>query len=523
MNTAIQYLRGLVVDVSTLKFRRTAVKVVYAVLAIVIIYVAFFRGGAAEEMVVETPTPSVKVASVRSMVSGSSFTAVGSVSAVSEARLQTEAGGRITAVTVSLGDAVAAGTILARMESAAESASLLQAQGAYEAALAGAAQGGVGINEAKNAITAAENGAVTTYKNAYTSVSGVVFGTLDKYFANPNGQIPGVRLGGSNSSALNSSRISLQNSLPAWQTKSTSLTASGDLTGALNEAEKTTKLVLEMTDMFITNAQNEKGNSLLSEEEFRAIAASLNVTRGQLVGILASIDGARTGLNAAKENANRAQIAGSGPTVSSADAQVKIALGSLRAAQANYERTLVRTPIAGVVNALYLKTGEYANPGAPAAIVANKNNGLEISTSVSQEESVRIKVGDMVTIDGTATGTIATIAGAIDPTTGKVALKISAIESTNLQNGSTVSIDFATQTVTEMTDIVIPLSAIKMTGTGPVVFTVGNETKLVGVPVVLGAINGEFVTVESGVTLETIVVVDARGLKEGTVVTLATK
>lgn len=523
MNSAYNWFSGFFIDVITFKLSNRWVLVFYTALAGLVLYSVFFAVRAPIEEVAEEKVAVVKLASVRSLATGSTFTAVGSVSAVSEARLQTESGGRITAVTVSLGDRVAAGSILARLESAAESASLLQAQGSYEAAVAGSAQGNIGVSEAENGITAAQNAAVTTYKNAYTTVSGVVYTTIDQFFSNPTGSLPGVRLGSGYTEYLNRERLALQTSLPEWQAKSISLAPTDNLESALDQAAATTKRVIAMVDAYIDTLGTEDPNAQYTEADYRNLVTTFTAVRTQLVAIVTSIEGVRTGLTAADEALNRAKIAASGATVSSADAQIKIALGSLRAAQANYEKTLVRTPISGIVNALYVKTGEYATPGAPAAIVANQTNGLEIAVSVSQEDSVKLAVGDVVTIDGVASGTIAAIAGAIDPTTGKVALKISAVESESLQNGSTVSVDFATEVAPGVATIILPLSAIKMTGSGPVVFTVDPESKLVAQAVTLGAINGENVIVVSGVTADTFIVVDARGLKAGTLVTTLTK
>lgn len=491
----------------------------------VAIYLIFFAGSAkVEQKAAETKLPSVVVESAGNTSGDSTFTAVGTLQAVSEAKLQTESGGRIVGVYTKLGASVRAGSIIARLEGASESAQLMQAQGAYEAAIAGSAQGDVGKNEAENAKRAAQNAAVTTYKNAYTTVSGVVFTSLDKFFANPNSQIPGVRVGKANTSFQNMERVKLQTTLPAWQKKANSLSTESDLRGALNEAEITTKKVLAMIDDFIIAFNKENPNIQYSEADYIQFIRDFTAVRGQLVGILSSIDAARTGLANADEAIKRAQIAGSGSQVSSADAQIKIALGSLRAAQANYEKTLVRTPISGVVNALYLKTGDYASPSTPAAIIANNNQGLEVSTSVSQEESVLINVGDKVRIDKVANGTIAAIGGSIDPTTGKVAVKISADASQSLQNGSTVSVVFTTATSSNTSEISIPLSAVKMTGSGPIVFTVDADRNiLIANPIVLGNIRGDVVVVTSGINRDTPIVIDGRGLKEGAEVIIEIK
>lgn len=506
-------------------YGKSLVRSVFVIIVALTTYLIFFTGTSTTEVAEEVAKlPSVEVSSAANTSGDSTFTAVGTLQAVSEAKLQTESGGRIVGVYTELGATVRAGTIIARLEGASESAQLLQAQGAYEAALAGSAQGDSGVRDAENGLKNAQNAAVTTYKSTYTSASGILFSTVDQFFSNPNTTIPGVRLGGTNTSLLNSTRVRLQKSLKDYQAKTISLTSSSDLNAALNEAEAVVKDVLLLTDTMIVGLNRKSDSQEISEEEIRATIATFSGARASLVANLAAIDGARSGLTAANESVTRSKISSTGGAVSSADAQIKIALGSLRSAQANYEKTLVRSPITGVVNALYLKTGEYASPATPAAIIANNNRGLEVTTSVSQEESALIKVGDTVKIDKMATGTIAAIGGSIDPTTGKVAVKISVDANSSLQNGLTVSVVFTTATSTDQTEISIPLSAVKMTGSGPVVFTVEAEKNiLVSNPIVLGNIRGEVVLVTSGITRDTVIVLDGRGLKEGSVVIVETK
>ena len=272
-------------------------------------------------------------------------------------------------------------------------------------------------------------------------------------------------------------------------------------------------------DNFIQISSDAKNTDTLLGQPLTSYSASLLARRSQLNQVYSGLQSTRSNLTSAEEGVLRASIGGTSGELSLANAQVKIALGSLRAAQANFEKTLVRTPISGVVNAMYLKVGEYASPSAPAAIVAN-NNGLEIKTAVNQEDSLKLAIGDTVSIDKTATGTITAIAGAIDPSTGKVAVNISVDADSALQNGTTALITFSAKTEAVATEITLPLSAIKMTGSGPVVFSVDAESfELTSIPVVLGPVSGSNVAVTEGISLDSKIVVDARGLKAGQVVT----
>lgn len=487
-----------------------------AALLTTIIVVVFFDDKATAPDV-EVVVPVVTLKTVGELSGTHQFSSVGTVVAVSEARLQTESGGRITGVTTEIGATVRAGQVIASIENNSERAALLQAEGAYEAAVAGAKQSDSGSRDATTGQRSAEDAAGTAIRNSLNEVNSVFVNSIDPFFSNPESSVPGLRID-ANTSLVNAERVAFQSILKSWKT-STADIGPANLKAKLDEAERNTVRTIALVEQFVAATNAADTSDLLAGKAVTSYTAGLLTEVASLNATVRSLQSARSALISAEEAVVRSSIAASGGTVSLADAQVKIALGSLRAAQAAYEKTLVRTPITGVVNALYLKAGEYVSPNQPAAIVAN-NDGLEISTAVGQEDSAELAVGDSVAIDNSASGTITAIAGAIDPTTGKVAVKVSVDKAAELQNGSTVSLLFTKKNVSQATEISLPLSAIKMTGSGPVVFTLGDNSSLSGRPVKLGAIAGERVVVTEGLDLAVAVVVDARGLKEGQVVTI---
>ncbi len=445
--------------------------------------------------------PSVTIRSVKSLGSESSFSVVGTVRAVSEAKLQTEAGGRITSVTVNIGDHVALGTVLASIENSAEHAALLQAEGAYESAQAGALQSGAGFEEAKI-------GVQNVYRDTFSTTEGVVRNLADDFFTNPRGAVIGFRLNNGDAISLNATRKSIEAMFTEWS-KNISGESQISESEMLASAESNTRMISDFIATLSFLVSKEDPNSVYTAEDLSAYKTRFEGARAALDGALASISRARSAFL-------QAQLSVSSETVSQSEAQLKSALGILRGAQANYERTLVRAPISGVVNALYLKTGDYVSPGQPAAVVAN-NGSLEISTSLGVQDLEYVTVGETVTIDNSATGTITKIAPAVDPITGKSEVKISIEKTETLKNGSTVSVTFhrATNEQVEDSRIVVPLSSLKMLASGPVAFIVNKENVLVALPVTLGVITGNAVEITGGLTLDSEIVTDARGLKAG--------
>ncbi|MEK7462091.1 MAG: biotin/lipoyl-binding protein [Patescibacteria group bacterium] len=494
----------------------------FALLVLVIVLgFKFFGANDATDTPIVSTTTEVSVLSIGELSTDAKFDTIGRVEAVSEANLQAEASGRVTAVQVEVGQSIGAGTVLATIEGNAERAAVVQAQGAYEAALAASAQSGVGLSESKTVLNSALNGAVSSCRASYNTANSIVRNSIDPFFGSPNATIPGLKIdGGGMTTKLNNERVAFQTILTDWQGRSSTISINSNLETEIAYAKNQTERTIALVDAFITLFAQPGGSGGFTEAELQNFSTDFTALRTTLINTRASLDASLSAIASANDSIRRAQLAASGGTVSASDAQVKIALGSLQAAQAAYQKTIIRTPIQGVVNAFYLKAGDYTTLGQPAGIVAN-NEGLQIKTFVNEIDSANISVGDTVVIEGGATGVITAKAAALDPTNGKVAVVVGVNKDSELTNGATVKITFS-QVTAEKTDerTIIPLSALKITADGAFVFIVNDEMKLVAVPVTQGQLLGEAIEITSGVTKSTRIVTDARGLKDGQLITI---
>jgi len=235
--------------------------------------------------------------------------------------------------------------------------------------------------------------------------------------------------------------------------------------------------------------------------------------RSSLLGTLGSIDAARTGLLSAEDALQRARSTATGGGASAADAQVKQALGALRAAEANLAKTVFRTPISGTVNELSVRTGDFVNGFGQIAVVAN-NNALEIITAVSEQERSLLEVNDEVMINGITPGVVTSIAPSISTQTGKFEVRI-ASEADTIAAGETVRI---TKALTTDAPVIgnprIPLTAVRFEATDGYVFMIEDDT-LVTRDVTLGDVRGSSVEVLDGISSKENIVQDARGLNPG--------
>lgn len=443
---------------------------------------------------------------------------LGTVRAVDEAEVRTQTGGQVTSVSVAIGDRVAAGSVLAALENARERAAVLQAEGAYEAAVASAAQTDISAGASTSDLDRSRRAAWNTRRSAFVTVDNVLRNTLEPLFADNNIQF------------LTLYDFTWEQRLIRYEVErwgEDTLTAVPEdiqeIAARLNAAEQTIDRTAAFVDALSDHIVRRHGDS--NHVDTRALVtqyrSDLSTARASLDSARQSVISARAEIENARAAYERAQIAGSGGSVSASDAQVKQALGSLRSAQAALEDTIVRAPIDGVVSSVPVKRGAYVGAATPVAVIVG-DGSLEITAHLAPAERDAIEVGSVVGIEGGGEGVVTRIAPAINSATQKYEFKI-APQSGALAHGDIVRVTLdASRRATGELDgpLYLPLPAVKLTANAAYVFTV-EDGILTEHAVELGAVRGGTIAVVRGVTPDMHIVTDARGLAAGASVRVA--
>ncbi len=479
---------------------------------------SIFGGSGDGDTVDNNTAKSVQVATPATLGNEGTFSLIGNVRAASEATITAESAKRVTSVNTSLGNRVSAGEILITLENSSERAAVLQAEGVYEAAVASAEQSGLSVSEAENNLSAARRSAINSLRGSYNSVFTIVVNDIDDFFSTPT-LYPGLKLTGyGQTDLLNSTRIEYQTLLPQWKNRTDTLTTNSNLQAETEYAIARLNKTVNFLELFIP-LFSRQDNSRYTDTELQNFTANFSNQRASLLTLINTLESNLTAVENAEEALQKARIAASGGRTSAADAQIKQALGSLRSAQANLGKTILRAPISGTVNQLDVRVGDFATAFATLALIAN-NNALEIITYVGENERNQIEIGDTVLIDNQYEGVITQIAPAVDAITRKTEVRI-ATESTEITAGDTVRInkEFVTEEA-EDGPIIIPITAVKFEAENGYIFQIENNV-LVKKEVVLGSVFGSQIEITEGMQSDTEFVVDARGLVTGQTVEIA--
>lgn len=373
-----------------------------------------------------------------------------------EVVLRAESSGKINRV-LPVGTRVGAGVVVAEFERSAQQASLLQAEGALEAAESALKKTQGGLRSERLAVlqSAYDNAraqAVTTLLSAYATVDSAVRDTGDRMLSNPESSVPQLAFATSNSQRridIEGTRVSLGQVLARHARVSESLSVNDDIENELTTVEaevRTTRTFIDQLVAALNEAIPTGGTSTVTEADITSLKAAATAARTALTGSLTALSAARTSIETAEQNLTEGITGAEAVDLAAAQAQVKQAQGAYNTAFAAYDKTFVRT----------------SSPGTIVACSAT--------------------VGEVLTI-GSDVCRIKTVSG--------------------------VSTELLT----------LPLSSVKYTPQGAQVFVVSPEGILDAVPVVTSLVTAEGIVVQ-GLLGDEYIVRDVRGLKAGEKVTV---
>lgn len=491
----------------------------------------------ADEVVVKADR-AITVASVSSLSQISTpLPLLGTVSSKSEADVRAESSGKLVAVYKKLSDSVRAGEVIAEFDNSAQRASVVQAQGAYDAAKAGQGIALITTNIAEintgssdTSLANAKTQALNTIKTVYVTLDDAVRTKTDGQFSNPQNREAKYIVSVSDAKlviALEAEHQNIESLLLAREKRNHTLTESDDLVLELDMLESEANAVKTYLDDVSLALNHAIADANASQATIEGHKTSTGIARAAVGGSLSVIAQSRTALNASiagnKVALKSLEQSNKGSTAST-DASLKSALGLLQAAESRLESTIIRSPISGTINSISVHTGDIIPPFGDVAVVSN-NGALEVIAYATLEDAMVLKVGSKVTIEGSVPGVITSIAHAIDPKTKKIEIRIGILGSKSaLINGQSVRIDAMRAHVVATSknkNIQIPLSALKITPLGSQVFTVNASSTLVAHVVKEGKLMGDQIEIVEGLTPDMEIVTDARGLKEGQTITLS--
>jgi RND family efflux transporter MFP subunit len=406
---------------------QSAILITVAVVIAGAVYFVYQNGNGAEEILSLQPTPFLQEVSLS-----------GRVIAESEADLGFAQGGRVERVTVSVGESVTAGDVLAEIENG-EIVSLIEQRlaslEAEEAKLTALKQGTrpeeIAIAEADDAsaqvqLDQARRALIDAIQDAQVTASDAVRVNADQMFSNPTSLYPQLTFSTSNAqtrSTVEASRAALEPVLTTWGTHVGALTTQSDINEADSEAVKNMGVISSFLSL-LNSALSQSVPGSVSQSTLSNYAADVATARASV----GTVSTALTTADTAYKSALSAKIATektlalkrAGTVQADVDAQearVRAARASVSDARAQLKKTVITAPISGTVTVVDIKVGEVAPANTPVITVLN-TAGLIVESFVPEINVALIASNDPARISLDAYGADVSFLGtvtSIDP------------------------------------------------------------------------------------------------------------
>ncbi len=511
-----------------------------------LIYQQFLIKDILEDEIVNFGIRQVQTASVRDLtLDNTPLPLLGRVQSESQAEVFSQTSGEVIGLYKKTGDFVWADQIIAEIDNWAQRSAVIQAEASVEIATASLdkiKKGGrdeqvsileTTLSNSEFSLEEAKTAAVSALNDAHAKADDSVRNKIDIMFRDPRGDEPQVIFSVNNSQLevdIEWGRFLVESVLNTWGEDLSSLDNNDDLETALSNAKDNINQIRSFLDKVAMAVNILNSNATLSETTINTWKANVSASRSVISATVSAISSTKNALNSARSaldiaqlNLEQATTGGRSEDVISAEAQLRQAEGGLQSAYAALEKTIIRSPISGTVNSLDIEKGDFVSAFSPVVTIAN-NSQLEIVTYITEVDRSEIAVNSEVLIGKKWKGNITNIAPALDSKTKKIKVEVAVQDKkVSLTNGQSVGLlveRVVGEANEELSEVSIPISAIKIGADKTVVFTVNIENTLTAHPVLVGPILGEKIIIKDGITEDMEIVIDARGLKDGQEVSL---
>ena len=345
-------------------------KIIVVFIAVVLIVWLGFRyfGGNNEA------SPETAIAKKGTIVQEVSVT--GNTKPAASVDLAFEKAGRVVKVYAGVGEKVYAGQILAQLDSSELTTQLSKAQADLTTQESK-------LNESQIALTNYYDDVIDVLNDAYTKANDAVREKADDLFSDDerNPQLTFITSNSQNQTDLQFQRLLLRDKLNEWLNELGKLTLNPS-TEALNAGLINATSRLTLVRNFLDLALD-------------AVANAANISSATISAYKDDINTARTNVNTALANVNdqKQNIIAQKATIESQEATVKSYQAAIQNIQAQLNKTVLYSPIAGVVTKQDAKVGEIAAANSVLVSVISASK-FEVEANIPEADIAKVKIGD---------------------------------------------------------------------------------------------------------------------------------
>jgi len=373
---------------------------------------------------------------------------IGNVKPLSDVKLAFERGGRVASINMTVGEKVYAGEVLASVSNADLLANLDQAKANLKKV-----QAGLGDNALQTTLnfSQAENSLVSTIKDSYTKADDAVRNKMFTLFNDPIKYRASLAFSTDTflKEDIEEGKDDITDGLDAWSRALAKFSSTSDLEIYYNQAKLNLTNIKKILDKCA-----EAVNSLTPE--------GAGATQIQIDGWKLNVSTARTNINTAYDSLISSydqyktlslSVKISKNSTLAEEASVEQATAGVASAEAELAKSIIKSPIDGVITTMDAKLGEIV-PASKNIISIISYGEYQVESFVPEADIAKVKMGNLAstTLDAYGSGVnFETAVIKIDPAatvidgvpTYKVTLKFST-QDERIKSGMTANLDILT-------------------------------------------------------------------------------
>jgi HlyD family secretion protein len=353
-------------------------------------------------------------------------TETGVVKAASEVDLGFQSSGQIAHVYTTVGAEVGSGQILASLTNADVAAQLATAQANAQAAQAklDSLKHGTrpeqlaiyqtAVDQANLSLSNSYSGAVTTIQNDYISANDAVRKQMNAFFNNAEQFDLSLTFITSDSQEkinAESARAAIGVELKTWKEAIAPIGLGSDSTTldrAITDAEthllNVQKFLSIMNDALTHQVNISATNLPAYQTSITTAQLEISASLSATINLKKELSSEAIAVKQANNNLDLAKAGATADDIAVQNAAVAAAQATVLNAQAQFEKTIIRSPITGVVTKSDAKIGANVSPNVPIISLISKGK-FQVETYLSEADVSAIQVGNQATITLDAYGT----------------------------------------------------------------------------------------------------------------------
>jgi multidrug efflux pump subunit AcrA (membrane-fusion protein) len=453
-------------------------KVILGTTTIIVVVIAYFS-------LKSQPEASFEYVSAKRLDIVKEVSVTGRVKPVSSVDLALEKAGRVVRVHVDVGDRVSQGAVLIEQASDDLRADLLKAEAdikGEEAKLLELQKGTrpeeivvaeVKVINAKQSLADARQNLIDTIRKSHTTSDDVISNNIDQFISNPTTANPtlDIKTNQGLKSDIEFQRVIVGRTLTNWSDSLNAISGSSDIVAYTNDSKANLSKIKSFLSSVATAVNNLTGISQATIDGYKTDVSSARTKIDSSISDLNVADEKYqteiSDLALAEEELNL-KLAGSTPEgILAGEAKVESAKANAQSIRAQLVKTVLRSPIEGIVTKQETKVGEIAQANEIVVSIISVGK-YEIEANIPESDIAGVKVGDNanVTLDAYSSEDlfVASVAR-IDPaetiidgvSTYEVAL-IFVRPDERIRSGMTANVDILTDSRSAV--IAIPVRAV---------------------------------------------------------------